>query len=134
MKISSFCKAAEDVAKINFETIICGSDQIWNLKIIDGLDNVYQGDDEGVDGRISYAAQVQAKALMGPMMQKVAQLIEKWITSHIFNKDFYAVNNIHSCLRTANLLEKEGIYDRLLNSYSQTRQPIDYERVRNNLK
>ncbi len=55
-KLSDVCKSASDIVNKNFDCVICGSDQIWNPDITEGINPIYFGDILGVKNKISYAA------------------------------------------------------------------------------
>ncbi len=46
----------DEVVKANYTDIVCGSDQIWNPDITEGINPIYFGDILGVKNKISYAA------------------------------------------------------------------------------
>ena len=52
------CDSIEDVENLRLKTIVCGSDQIWNAEITEGIRDVYYGRVAGVEKRIAYAASV----------------------------------------------------------------------------
>ncbi len=56
IRLSSYCSSAKDIAALGIDTVICGSDQIWNPVITGGINPVYFGAISGVTTRISYAA------------------------------------------------------------------------------
>ena len=75
IRLSPFCKTAADVDKLNFDTVVCGSDQIWNPAIINGVDPTYWGDIDGVKKRISYAASLGIKSYEPETEKKIAELV-----------------------------------------------------------
>jgi len=44
MHLTKYCKDLSDIVKQNYDTIVCGSDQIWNADITRGIDPVYYGE------------------------------------------------------------------------------------------
>ena len=46
----------DEVIKADYTDIVCGSDQIWNPDITEGINPIYFGDILGVKNKISYAA------------------------------------------------------------------------------
>ncbi len=55
-KLSDVCWNEFDVAKKNFGCVVCGSDQVWNPDITEGINPIYFGDILGVKNKVSYAA------------------------------------------------------------------------------
>ena len=55
-KLSKRCENNFDITNLEINTIICGSDQIWNPEITHGFDSIYFGEIDGVIKKISYAA------------------------------------------------------------------------------
>ena len=53
----------EDVKNSDFDIIICGSDQIWNPKLTNGLDSIYFADGNIKSKKIAYAASMGIKKL-----------------------------------------------------------------------
>ncbi|MBQ8429659.1 MAG: polysaccharide pyruvyl transferase family protein [Clostridia bacterium] len=58
IKMTKFCKNAQDIARLGLDTVVCGSDQIWNPTITGGINPIFFGAIDGVQKRISYAASV----------------------------------------------------------------------------
>lgn len=57
-KLSPFCTDTNDVKKQNYDALICGSDQVWNPDITDGLRPLFFCRVDGVKKRISYAPSI----------------------------------------------------------------------------
>ena len=76
-KISSSCSNVHDIIKQNYETVVCGSDQIWNPAITGGVNSIYYGDIDGVEKRIAYAASIGKERLCETDEQSVKQLVKK---------------------------------------------------------
>jgi len=56
--LSRGCKSIADIAALSLDAIVCGSDQIWNPVITEGINPIFFGDIPGVKTRISYAASI----------------------------------------------------------------------------
>lgn len=56
MHLSSKCDTLDEIAALGLDTLVCGSDQIWNAAITRGLNPAYFGDVRGIKNRVSYAA------------------------------------------------------------------------------
>ena len=54
--------------------------------------------------------------------------------SIVFEKEFFAVNNINGGSRITNLLNKAGIGDRLIDKYPDNVKTLDYNDVKENKK
>ena len=61
----------------NYDTIVCGSDQIWNPNVTNGIDSVFFGEIDGVAKRISYAASMGKAEYSDNEAQKAIPLIKK---------------------------------------------------------
>lgn len=57
------CFNQNDISNLHLDTIVCGSDQIWNPDITKGLNPIYFGRIDGVSKRIAYAASIGKNAL-----------------------------------------------------------------------
>ena len=66
----------EDI-KGGYTDVVCGSDQIWNPDITNGIDPFYFGDIPGVSNRISYAASLGRAVYNEEDELKAAELIKK---------------------------------------------------------
>lgn len=76
-RISLPCLQAKDAAKLNCDVVVCGSDQIWNPIITDGVSPIYYGCIDGVKNRISFAASIGKERLNEEDEKKVADLVKK---------------------------------------------------------
>lgn len=71
------CCDLSDIEKKNYDTIVCGSDQIWNPTITGGVDPIFYGEIEGVKKRISYAASIGKERLCEKDEKLVKELVKK---------------------------------------------------------
>lgn len=76
-KISLPCCDASDIEKHNYDTVVCGSDQIWNPTITGGVDPIFYGDIGGVKKRISYAASIGKERMCKKDEQLVKELVKE---------------------------------------------------------
>lgn len=67
----------DDIEKLNLDYIICGSDQIWNPNLTDGLDETYFGAQKEKIKNISYAASMGIKELPQEEEIKFKRYIKK---------------------------------------------------------
>ena len=58
VKLSKPLKSKEDFGALDINSIVCGSDQIWNPDIIGSINPIYFGSVLGVKNKISYAPSV----------------------------------------------------------------------------
>ena len=58
VKMTKPCGTIQDIVNLHLDTVICGSDQIWNPSIMDGINPIFFSAIEGVKTKISYAASV----------------------------------------------------------------------------
>lgn len=63
LRLTKKCYTTNQIAAIGFDTIVCGSDQIWNTDITEGLKPVFFGKIDGVKTRIAYAASIGKTSL-----------------------------------------------------------------------
>ena len=63
MNLTKKCVDKQQIANLGFDTVICGSDQIWNPDITNGLNPIFFGRIDGVTNRIAYAASIGKAAL-----------------------------------------------------------------------
>ncbi len=75
INLTPYCPDEKAIAALELDTLICGSDQIWNPDITDGLDPLFYGDVSGVQVRISYAASLGRAALEKEDEIRAADLI-----------------------------------------------------------
>ncbi len=76
-KLSKPCFQINDAVSLNYTTVVCGSDQVWNPTITDGVNPIYFGAINGIKKRISFAASIGKGKLDEADEQKVAQLVKK---------------------------------------------------------
>lgn len=74
--LSPSCNSMFDIVKLNYDAVVCGSDQIWNPDIMGGINPVYFGDISGVENRISYAASIGKEAYDSFYEKQAVKLIE----------------------------------------------------------
>ena len=75
IKMTKPCTTIQDIVNLNLDTVICGSDQIWNPTITDGINPIFFGDVNGVKKRISYAASVGKDRFEPNDEEKVKKLV-----------------------------------------------------------
>ncbi len=75
IKTSALCNNLQDIAVLGLDTIICGSDQIWNPTITGGVKPIFFGAVDGVEKRISYAASVGKDKFEKEDEEKVKKLV-----------------------------------------------------------
>lgn len=66
---------AYDCESFGLDAVICGSDQVWNLGITEGINHVYFGDIQGVKKKISYAASMGKIALQPKEEEEIKRLV-----------------------------------------------------------
>ncbi len=76
-KLSKKYENITEIENSNYDTIVCGSDQIWNPDITNGIDPIFFGDVGGVSKRISYAASVGKAEYSLLEAQKAIPLIKQ---------------------------------------------------------
>lgn len=74
-RLSPFCKDANEIKKMGYDTLICGSDQIWNPDLRHGLDPLFFCRVDGVKKRISYAPSIGKEKYN----DKDAEIAKNWI-------------------------------------------------------
>ncbi len=77
MNLTPIIKDGKDINNLDFQYIICGSDQIWNPEIAEGLDEIYFGN-TGSDNkhiRISYAASIGKKEIKNEYISEFSDLL-----------------------------------------------------------
>ena len=67
----------EEIQNGNYTDVVCGSDQVWNPDITDGIRSLYFGDVNGATNKISYAASLGRASYNESEEKKVAELIRK---------------------------------------------------------
>ena len=65
----------DDIANGGYTDVVCGSDQVWNPDITDGINPFYFGDILGVTNKISYAASLGKAEYNETDEQKAVELI-----------------------------------------------------------
>ncbi len=58
IRMTPKCRSIQAVEGLNLDTVICGSDQIWNPTITEGINPIFFGAINGIKTKISYAASV----------------------------------------------------------------------------
>ncbi len=76
-KLSPKYTESKDIVNGGYTDVVCGSDQIWNPDITDGINPFYFGDILGVTNKISYAASLGKSEYNEEDKQKAAELIKK---------------------------------------------------------
>ena len=67
----------EEIQNGNYTDVVCGSDQVWNPDITDGIRSLYFGDVNGATNKISYAASLGRESYNESDEKKAAELIRK---------------------------------------------------------
>ncbi len=76
-KLSGFCKDIHDVRKQGYDTLVTGSDQVWNPDITEGLQPLFFCRVDGVKKRISYAPSMGKEKYNDDDAQKVKEWIKE---------------------------------------------------------
>ncbi len=76
-KLSEKYNTCAEIENTGYDMVICGSDQIWNPDITNGVDPLYFGEIDGVAKRISYAASMGKAEYSPSEAEKVVPLIRK---------------------------------------------------------
>ncbi|MBO7214972.1 MAG: polysaccharide pyruvyl transferase family protein, partial [Clostridia bacterium] len=66
-----------DVNSLDIDTVVCGSDQIWNPDIIGSINPMFFGDIRGIKNKIAYAPSVGKEKYIDSDELKVKNLLEK---------------------------------------------------------
>ena len=74
--LTESCESIENVENLRLKTIICGSDQIWNANITQGIRDIYYGRIAGVEKRIAYAASIGGYQYPEAELERVRGLIK----------------------------------------------------------
>lgn len=77
INLSNPVNSSLEINVLGYTDLICGSDQIWNPQITDGIDKVYFADVDGKSNKISYAASIGKERYEPRDEQIVKELIEK---------------------------------------------------------
>ena len=99
IKLSSPCESATDVSNLGLDTIVCGSDQVWNPAITGGINPLFFGDVYGVKTKISYAPSMGRSSFNKDDEEIVKDLVSKMDSVSVREKD--------SACYIQNLAEKE---------------------------
>lgn len=75
IKMTTPCKDVQDIVKLNLDTVICGSDQIWNPTITEGINPIFFSGIDGVKKKISYAASIGKDKLELDDEKKLQELV-----------------------------------------------------------
>ncbi len=75
-KLSTKYETFEEIANGGYTDVVCGSDQIWNPNITNGIDPFYFGDISGVINKIAYAASLGKESYDETDEQKAKELIK----------------------------------------------------------
>ena len=77
IKMTPKCHNMYDIENLNLDTVVCGSDQIWNPVITEGINPIFFGAINGVKTRISYAASVGKDKYEPADEEKVKKLVRE---------------------------------------------------------
>ena len=77
IKMTDTYADVQDIAKFGLDTVICGSDQVWNPVIIEGINPIFFGAINGVKTKISYAASVGRDKYDPSDEEKVKSLVRE---------------------------------------------------------
>lgn len=131
----------KDIEKLDFDYIICGSDQIWNPEIGNGLDKVYfaQLNDKNRIVRISYAASVGKEQIN----IKYIPILKKYLDAF----DFISVRERSSvktlkcisnkdikCVLDPTLMVDSTLWNRFINPHLTKEKYLLIYRMENNPK
>ena len=94
-KISPFCKDINDIKKQGYDTLVTGSDQVWNPDITDGLRELFFCRVDGVTKRISYASSIGKQQYS----EEDAEKAKKWVKE----LDYCSLREANSAEYIANL-------------------------------
>ena len=75
--MSEPCTNIREIENLALDTVVCGSDQIWNPTITEGIDPIFFGKINGIKKRISYAASVGKEKYEAPDEAKADKLIRE---------------------------------------------------------
>ena len=75
IKMTPICNTVQDIENLRLDTVICGSDQIWNPIIADGVNPIFFGAINGVKTKVSYAASVGKDKFEHEDEEKVKKLV-----------------------------------------------------------
>lgn len=75
IKTTPFCENLQEIAALGLDTMVCGSDQIWNPTITNGVQPIFFGEVNGIEKRISYAASVGKDKFDKEDEEKIKELV-----------------------------------------------------------
>ncbi len=75
--LTPYCKNEKEVASLGFDAIVCGSDQIWNPEITQGVEPLFFGKISGIPLKISYAASMGRDKFDEPDEAAIGSLIKQ---------------------------------------------------------
>ncbi len=75
-KLSRRYKNTSEIEKAGYTDVVCGSDQIWNPDITNGINPYYFGDINGISNKISYAASLGKSEYKEDDEGKASELIK----------------------------------------------------------
>lgn len=88
LNVTPLCRTSEDIDNLNFDVHICGSDQIWNPKLTDGLKVAFFGG-EGRAYKIAYAASAGELDALKKCQEQFIELLEKMDAVSVRENDLY---------------------------------------------
>lgn len=112
LNVTSLCNTSEDIDNLNLDVHICGSDQVWNAKITDGLKVGFFGG-EGQAHKVAYAASAGQLDVLKKYNEQFIKLLgkmnaisvrEEELFNYIKNNTNYDVTQV---LDPTLLLQKE---------------------------
>ena len=77
IKMTHLCQNMQDIENLNLDTVVCGSDQIWNPAVTEGINPIFFGAINGVKTKISYAASVGMDKFEQTDEEKVEKLVRE---------------------------------------------------------
>ncbi len=116
VKLSKPLKSKEDFGALDINSIVCGSDQIWNPDIIGSINPIYFGNVLGVKNKISYAPSVGKEKYIESDEELVIPLIKALDYASVREADTakylqeLSGRNIETVCDPVFLLDKE-VYD-----------------------
>lgn len=77
IKMTSKCLDERDVEKLKLDTIVCGSDQIWNPDITEGVKPIYFGAIDGIKNKVAYAPSVGREKYQSQDEEQIVKLLRE---------------------------------------------------------
>lgn len=77
MKLTTPCKDIKDIEKLGLDTIVCGSDQIWNPDITEGINPIYFGAIDGIKNKVAYAPSVGKEKYQSQDEEQIVKLLKE---------------------------------------------------------